>query len=90
MAFSPFSPQSKRAPVDDEEKSHLQSSRRPEEESGSSYHVWAQPSSFNNNGSRTAGYVPNLTGQVAIARYRPVFEGTYSSVYLGTYGSQEV
>jgi hypothetical protein len=65
-------------------------SNRPEDESGSSYHIWPQPSPFSKNGSRTRGNVPNLTGQVAITTYRPVFEGSYSSVYRGSYGGHEV
>lgn len=36
------------------------------------------------------GEVPNLTGQVSIDTYRPVFEGTYSSVYRGMYGDHRV
>jgi hypothetical protein len=68
----------------------VESSSRPEDESGSSYHVWPQPSPFNKNESQTAGDVPNLTGQVDIATSRPIFEGTYSSIYRGTYGDHEV
>jgi hypothetical protein len=68
----------------------LQSSSRPEDESGSSAYVWAQPSLSSKNESQTTGNVPNITGQVAITTSRPMFEGTYSSVYRGTYGTHEV
>jgi len=61
-----------------------------EDEYESSYHVWPQPFPFGQNRSHTAGEVPNLTGQVVIAASRPVFEGTYSSVYRGTYINLEV
>jgi hypothetical protein len=62
----------------------------PEDVSGSFHNVWAQPSPFSNNWSQTVGDVPNLTGQVAIATSRPVFEGTYSDIYLGAYRDQTV
>jgi hypothetical protein len=61
-----------------------------EDEYESSYHVWPQPFPFGQNRSHTAGELPNLTGQVVIAASRPVFEGTYSSVYRGTYINLEV
>ena len=61
-----------------------------EDAHGSSYHIWPQPSPFRQNRLHTAGEVPNLTGQVVIAASRPVFEGTYSSVYRGTYMNLEV
>jgi hypothetical protein len=53
-------------------------------------HVWPEPSQFGQNGSQTAGKVPNLTGKLIIATSRPVFEGTHSSVYRGTYVNLEV
>jgi hypothetical protein len=37
-----------------------------------------------------SGDLPNLTGQVSIDTYQPVFEGTYSSVYRGMYGDHRV
>jgi hypothetical protein len=66
------------------------SSSRTKDESGSPPHVWPHPSPFSKNGSQTAGEIQNLTGQVAIATSRPVFEGTYSSVYRGTYRDHKV
>jgi hypothetical protein len=55
-----------------------------------SYVIWEQPSPFGKIGLQTGGDVPNLTGQVTFATSRPIFEGTYSNVYRGTYKGQEV
>jgi hypothetical protein len=60
---------------------------RAEDESGSHHNIRAPLSPF---GSQIESDVRNLTGQIVIDTYRPVFEGNYSSVYRGVYGDQEV
>lgn len=58
------------------------------DDSGSSHNT--APHSPVDDISRDVGEVPNLTSQVKVSIPRPIFEGTYSSVYKGSYHGDEV